>query len=56
MISLSEVVSWTGLTTYIVIYRCNQNRSNHEEPVRNWDIELAMKDLRSVNHLDLWEV
>jgi len=44
------------LTTYIVINRCYQYCSDHEEPVCDWNIKLAMEDCGSVDHFDLWEV
>lgn len=46
----------SSLVTYIVINRCYQYCSDHKEPVRDWNIKLAMENSGSVYHFDLWEV
>ena len=41
---------------YVVVNSCDNDRSNHEKPVRKRNVHLPMKDLRCMDHLDLRKI
>lgn len=43
-------------TPYVVIDRCDQDGSNHQQPIRDWNEELPVEYLRSVDDFDLREI
>ena len=42
--------------TYVVVDCCYQHRANHEKPIDEWDVELAMECLGGMHDLYLGEV
>lgn len=43
-------------TTYVVIDRCDQDSSNHQQPIRDRNEELPVEYLGSVDDFDLREI
>ena len=46
----------SGDPTYIAVRSSHTDCSNHKEPIRPWDVNLAMEDLRRMLYFNLWEV
>jgi hypothetical protein len=43
-------------TPYIVIDRCDQDGSDHQQPIRDRNEKLPVEDLRSMDDFDLREI
>jgi hypothetical protein len=42
--------------THVTVYGCNNDTSNHEQPIRKRHIDLIVKAFGGVDRLDMWEV
>ena len=41
---------------HIIVDRRDDNRADHQQPVRKWYVCLVMESLAGVDCLDVWEV